>query len=67
MAKDKPSFWIDQESAEGMNDKLASVYDKYKATKLKISAKKSSHAGDNRQLLQVSHLSLGYNNMPLLY
>jgi ATP-binding cassette subfamily F protein 3 len=65
LSKDKPSFWIDQDSAEGMSDKLASAYDKYKATNIKISTKESSSTGDSRLLLKVSHLSLGYNNTPL--
>lgn len=65
LKKNKPSFWIDQESAEGMNHKMTSAYDKYKATNIKISTEKSEDKTSGRQLLQVSKLSLGYDGVPL--
>lgn len=65
VALDKPSFWIDQESAEGMNDKMATAYDKYKATNIKISTSKSKNEDTGRLLIQVSNLSLGYGEKPL--
>lgn len=65
LTQTKPSFWIDQESAEGMNEKMAQAYDKYKETNIKIDTKKADGDSNDRQLLQVSKLSLGYEDKPL--
>jgi ATP-binding cassette subfamily F protein 3 len=65
LEKEKPSFWIDQESTENMNSKLTAAYDKYKATNIKIDTKKQTSEKSNKQLLQVSKLSLGYDDKPL--
>lgn len=61
----KPSFWIDQESAQGMNDKLTASYDKHKAQNIKLQTRKKSDDGHGRRLIQVSKLSLGYGEQPL--
>jgi ATPase subunit of ABC transporter with duplicated ATPase domains len=61
----KPSFWIDQESASGMNDKLTTSYQKHKAKNIKLSVRSKEGTGTGRKLLQVSKLSLGYDNKPL--
>jgi ATP-binding cassette, subfamily F, member 3 len=61
----KPSFWIDQESAGDMNDKLTAAYDKHKAKNIKLSARKKEDGKSARQLVQVSKVSLGYNDSPL--
>jgi ATP-binding cassette subfamily F protein 3 len=58
---EKPSFWIDQESASTMNDKLSAAYDKHKAKNIKVSSKKKQDDSDGRQLIKVTHLSLGYD------
>ena len=60
----KPSFWIDQESAAGMNDKIMAAYDKHKAKNIRLDTKKKD-ASTGRRLLQVSKLSLGYDDCPL--
>lgn len=57
----KPSFWIDQESVQTMNDKLTASYDKHKAQNIKISTRKKASDGHGRRLVQVSKLSLGYD------
>ncbi len=64
-AQEKPSFWIDQESAEGMNDKITAAYDKYKATNIKVETNKNETESEGRLLLQASKLSLGYDDKPL--
>jgi ATP-binding cassette subfamily F protein 3 len=60
----KPSFWIDQESASGMNDKLAASYAKHKTKNIKVTTRKKDDGG-SRLLVQASKLSLGYDDKPL--
>jgi ATP-binding cassette subfamily F protein 3 len=57
----KPSFWIDQESASVMNDKLTAAYGKHKAKNIKVSTRKKETENEGRQLIKVSDLSLGYD------
>jgi ATPase subunit of ABC transporter with duplicated ATPase domains len=58
-AKDKPTFWIDRESAENLNYKVAGQYAKFKARNIKMNIKdegsRSSHV-----LVKAVNLSLGY-------
>jgi ATPase subunit of ABC transporter with duplicated ATPase domains len=63
----KPSFWIDQESASTMNDKLSAAYDKHKAKNIKVTARKKEDVVDGRRLLKVDKLSLGYDGEALFY
>ena len=61
---EKPSFWIDQESASSMNDKMAASYEKYKAQNIRIrTATKESDS--HRLLVEVDKLSLGYGDKTL--
>lgn len=59
-SKEKPTFWIDKESAENLNYKVANQYAKFKARNIKMSMKdddsRSSHV-----LVKASKLSLGYD------
>ncbi|MDQ5932216.1 MAG: ABC-F family ATP-binding cassette domain-containing protein [Candidatus Saccharimonadales bacterium] len=59
-AKEKPTFWIDKESAENLNYKVASQYAKFKARNIKMNMKdeesRSSHV-----LVRAAKLSLGYD------
>lgn len=59
-AKDKPSFWIDRESASGMNDKLVAAYDKHKARTIRVRTS-CKETNTSRKLIEVSKLSLGYD------
>jgi ATP-binding cassette, subfamily F, member 3 len=61
----KPSFWIDQESASGMNDKLLSAYDKHKTKNIKLTTRKKSDRTSGRTLIQATKLSLGYGDRAL--
>jgi ATPase subunit of ABC transporter with duplicated ATPase domains len=61
----KPTFWIDQESASTMNDKLTAAYDKHKTKNIKISTRKKSAESRGRLLIKANKLSLGYDNTPL--
>lgn len=63
-AKEKPTFWIDKESAANLNYKVAAQYDKFKARnirmKLKDDASRSKHG-----LVNAKDLALGYGDAPL--
>jgi ATP-binding cassette subfamily F protein 3 len=61
---EKPSFWIDRESAGDLSTKMTSAYDKYKARNISLNTRSKSD-GSSRLLLQVTKLSLGYNDVPL--
>lgn len=61
----KPSFWIDQESAAGMNDKLTASYDKHKTKNIKVTTRKKEEGIGGRLLVQASKVSLGYDGKPL--
>lgn len=55
----KPSFWIDRESAETLNKKVGDNYDKYKAKNIRIS--KTDSASHSHELLRLDDLQLGYD------
>ena len=59
-----PSFWIDQESAKDMDDKMKDKYEQYKATNIQLDAR-SHGSGSTQTLLQAHKLSLGYGDQPL--
>jgi len=62
---EKPSFWIDQESAGELNQKMSVAYGKYKAQNIKLDTKPDEESRSARLLVQVSKLSLGYDGKPL--
>ena len=62
---EKPSFWIDQDTAASMRNSTAEAYDKYKATNIKVRTRKKTGDGSGRNLIQVEKLSLGYDGTPL--
>ncbi|HTE58166.1 MAG TPA: ABC-F family ATP-binding cassette domain-containing protein [Verrucomicrobiae bacterium] len=64
-ALDKPSFWIDQESAGSMHHKLADTYDKYKATNIRVRTRAKATDQGEKLLVQATDLSLGYDSQPL--
>lgn len=59
-AKEKPTFWIDKESVENLNYKVAGQYEKFKAKNIRMNLKgdvsRSSHV-----LVSAKSLSLGYD------
>ena len=63
-AKEKPTFWIDKESASELNYKTAAQYDKFKAKNIRmnmsVSESRSKHV-----LVSARELSLGYGDTPL--
>lgn len=62
-AMDKPSFWIDRESAEGLNTKMGEAYEKHKTRNIRVRTKAVESTG--RKLVEVHKLALGYGDEPL--
>jgi ATP-binding cassette subfamily F protein 3 len=57
---EKPSFWIDQDSLQGLNDKLADSYDAHKARNIRVRMK-TKESSSSRLLIEAHELSLGYD------
>lgn len=58
---EKPTFWIDRESAENLNYKVEASYQKYKTKNIKIHGLKQEESRSTRQLVEVRDLVLGYD------
>lgn len=63
-AKEKPTFWIDKESAANLNYKVAAQYDKFKAKNIRMNIK-SDESRSKHILVNVKGLRLGYGDTPL--
>lgn len=63
-AKEKPTFWIDKESAANLNYKVAAQYDKFKAKNIRMNIK-GEESRSKHVLVNVKNLSLGYGDTPL--
>jgi ATPase subunit of ABC transporter with duplicated ATPase domains len=63
-AKEKPTFWIDKESASNLNYKVAAQYDKFKARNIRMNLK-AEESRSKHVLVNVKNLSLGYGDKPL--
>lgn len=59
-AKEKPTFWIDKDSAADLNYKTASQYDKFKAKNIRMNIK-SDASRSKHVLVTTRDLSLGYD------
>lgn len=62
-AMSQPNFWIDRESAAGLNKKVSDHYDKFKARNIRLH-KTSTHE-HRKELLRVEDLQLSYSEQPL--
>jgi len=58
-AKEKPTFWIDKESVENLNYKVAGQYDKFKAKNIRMDLK-NDESRSKHVLVASRGLSLGY-------
>lgn len=58
-AKEKPTFWIDKDSVENLNYKVAGQYDKFKAKNIRMNLK-NDDSRSKHVLVQARDLSLGY-------
>lgn len=63
-AKDKPTFWIDKESASNLNYKVAAQYDKFKAKNIRMNLK-GDESRSKHVLVTARNVSLGYGDAPL--
>lgn len=63
-AKEKPTFWIDKDSAANLNYKVAAQYDKFKAKNIRMNIK-SDESRSKHVLVNIKGLSLGYGDTPL--
>jgi ATP-binding cassette subfamily F protein 3 len=63
-AKEKPTFWIDKESAANLNYKVAAQYDKFKAKNIRMNMK-DDESRSKHVLVSARGLSLGYGDTPL--
>jgi ATPase subunit of ABC transporter with duplicated ATPase domains len=59
---EKPSFWIDKDSASDLNYKDAGRYEKYKARNMRIGLKDSG-SKNRRTIFKASDLALGYSDI----
>ena len=59
-AKEKPTFWIDKESVENLNYKVASQYDKFKAKNIRMNLK-DDESRSKHIIISARDLSLGYD------
>ena len=60
-AREKPTFWIDKESAENLNYKTAAQYDKFKAKNIRMNMK-DDDSRSKRILVSAREASLGYES-----
>lgn len=58
--KEKPTFWIDKESAANLNYKVANQYQKFKARNVRINLK-NEESRSKHVLVAARNLSLGYD------
>lgn len=56
----KPSFWIDQNSVEDLDEKVVASYDKFKEKNIKITIPTKKERG--LELLRIRNLALGYSD-----
>lgn len=62
--KEKPTFWIDKESAANLNYKTAAQYDKFKAKNIRMNLK-ADESRSKHVLVNAKELSLGYGDTAL--
>ncbi len=62
---EKPSFWIDRESASNLNTKMSDAYEEHKARNIRIRTRTAA-SKTSSVLVDVSKLSLGYGS-PLFH
>ena len=59
--KEKPTFWIDKESAANLNYKVAAQYDKFKAKNIRMNLK-NDESRSKHVLIRANDVSLGYDS-----
>ena len=59
-SKEKPTFWIDRESVENLNYKVAGQYNKFKVKNIRLSMK-NDESRSKHVLVSARNMSLGYD------
>lgn len=59
-AKEKPTFWIDKESAANLNYKVAAQYDKFKSKNIRMNLK-NNESRSKHVLVTARDISIGYD------
>lgn len=62
--KEKPTFWIDKDSVENLNYKVAGQYEKFKAKNIRMTLKDDA-SRSKHVLVRASDIVLGYSDSPL--
>jgi ATPase subunit of ABC transporter with duplicated ATPase domains len=60
-AKEKPTFWIDKDSAANLNYKVAAQYERFKAKNIRMNLK-NEESRSKHVLITARDLSLGYDH-----
>ncbi|MBC7764424.1 ABC-F family ATP-binding cassette domain-containing protein [Microbacteriaceae bacterium] len=63
-AKEKPTFWIDKDSVENLNYKVAGQYEKFKSKNIRMSLR-NDESRSKHVLVHANDLQLGYGESPL--
>lgn len=63
-SKEKPTFWIDKESASQLNYKVAANYDKFKTKNIRLNVAQDD-SRSRHTLVEAKNLQLGYGDEPL--
>lgn len=63
-AKERPTFWIDKDSVEDLNYKVAAQYQKFKARNIRLKLQ-SDESRSKHVLVEAKDLALGYGESPL--
>jgi len=63
-AKEKPTFWIDKDSVENLNYKVAGQYQKFKARNIKMTIR-NDESRSKHVLVKATNLVLGYGGKAL--
>lgn len=58
---DKPTFWIDRESHEGLAHRIGASYDRHKAQNIKLMGLSDETSKSSHLLVESTGLSLGYD------
>jgi ATP-binding cassette subfamily F protein 3 len=61
---EKPTFWIDRESAEDLGTKMAESYKEHKSRNIRVRTKQKIEKSE-RVLIKADSVSLGYGESPL--
>lgn len=64
LGAEKPTFWIDRESAGDLGTKMAESYNEHKARNIRVRTKTSQDKSE-RRLINVDAVALGYGDTPL--